>query len=148
MTPVTPDRTTVNQRRLTDSSVLRAVGSPRPPPLSRPSVAAPTLICVFLLLGYISCSAVLVARIQAWSFANAFYFCFMTLLTVGQGNLSPNQTSLLVCTLYVFIGLILVSTCWHIFQEEVLLKLQQHEEAQTKVPEVAREEGKVASDRS
>ena len=111
-------------------------------------MAAPTLICVFLLLGYISCSAVLVARIQAWSFANAFYFCFMTLLTVGQGNLSPNQTSLLVCTLYVFIGLILVSTCWHIFQEEVLLKLQQHDEAQTKVQEVAREEGKVASARS
>ena len=131
-----------------DPPCSMAVGPPLSRPLSRPSVAAPTLICVFLLLGYISCSAVLVARIQAWSFANAFYFCFMTLLTVGQGNLSPNQASLLVCTLYVFIGLILVSTCWHIFQEEVLLKLQQHDEAQTKVQEVAREEGKVASARS
>ena len=131
-----------------DPPCSMAVGSPRPRALSRPSVAAPTLICVFLLLGYISCSAVLVARIQAWSFFNAFYFCFMTLLTVGQGNLSPNQTSLLVCTLYVFIGLILVSTCWHIFNEEVLLKLQQHEEAQTKVLEIKREEGEMREARS
>ena len=146
MTPVTPERTTVNQRRLTDSSMIQAVVSPRPRP--RPSVAAPTLICVFLLLGYISCSAVLVARIQAWSFANAFYFCFMTLLTVGQGNLSPNQTSLLVCTLYLFIGLILVSTCWHIFQEEVLLKLQQHDEVQRGVREAEREEGEMREARS
>ena len=91
--PVTQENMTLPNDPPPDPPCSMAVGSPRPRP--RPSVAAPTLICVFLLLSYISCSAVLVARIQAWSFANAFYFCFMTLLTVGQGAArNPSRTAL------------------------------------------------------
>ena len=91
--PVTRENMTLPNDPPPDPPCSMAVGSPRPRPLSRPSVAAPTLICVFLLLGYISCSAVLVARIQAWSFANAFYFCFMTLLTVGRGAARNNSVT-------------------------------------------------------
>jgi len=117
------------RRSSSDPDWSVVVGSPRPQPKERPAVAGPCLICVFLLLSYISCSAVLVARIQSWSFFDAFYFCFMTLFTVGLGGLSPNQASLTICVLYIFIGLILVSTCWHIFHEEVLQKLQELDSA-------------------
>lgn len=139
MTPGTPEHGL--RPRAPDPSWSMVVGAPRPDPLLRPSVVGPSLICVFLLLGYISCSAVIVARVQAWSFFQAFYFCFMSLLTVGLGNLSPNQASLIICVLYIFIGLVLVSTCWHIFQEEVLLKLKLHEEARREQRAAAEREG-------
>ena len=96
MTPVTPEqagrREEVRREERGDPSWSVVVGTPRPPP--RPSVVGPTLICLFLLLSYITCSALLVARIQAWAFFDAFYFCFMALLTVGQGSLPPSQASL------------------------------------------------------
>lgn len=117
------------RRSSSDPNWSAVVGSPRPQTKERPAVAGPCLICIFLLLSYISCSAVLVARIQSWSFFDAFYFCFMTLFTVGLGGLSPNQASLTICVLYIFIGLILVSTCWHIFHQEVVLKLQELDSA-------------------
>jgi hypothetical protein len=124
LTPGTPEPG--RRPAAADPSWSVVVGGPRPAgPAHRPGVLGPSLVCVFLLLGYVSCSAVLVSRIQAWSFFDAFYFCFLALLTVGPGNLSPSQASLPVCVLYIFIGLILVSTCWHIFHEEVVLKLRQ-----------------------
>merc|ERR1719237_978131 len=142
MTPGVAEQAQHRSRRSSsdpDWSVI--VGSPRPQSKERPAVVGPCLICVFLLLSYISCSAVLVARIQSWSFFDAFYFCFMTLFTVGLGGLSPNQASLTICVLYIFIGLILVSTCWHIFHEEVLLKLQELESAKRERKARGRGEG-------
>ena len=88
-----------------------------------PHVVGPILICIFLMLSYISCSAVLMSKIQSWTFLDAFYFCFMSIFTVGFGGLQLNQSNLAACVIYIFIGLILMSTCGHIFYEEVIVKL-------------------------
>ena len=128
MTPVTPDQSIrgleptwsiVPAPPLGPSNMRCVQGSPE----ERPNVAGPILICIFLMLSYISCSAVLMSKIQSWTFLDAFYFCFMSIFTVGFGGLQLNQSNLAACVIYIFIGLILVSTCGHIFYEEVIVKL-------------------------
>ena len=128
MTPVTPDQS-IRGLEPTWSIV------PAPPigpsnmrcvqgaPVDSPHVVGPILICIFLMLSYISCSAVLMSKIQSWTFLDAFYFCFMSIFTVGFGGLQLNQSNLAACVIYIFIGLILMSTCGHIFYEEVIVKL-------------------------
>ena len=64
------------------------------------------------------------AALHNWSFFQSFYFCFSLLLTLGPGSLSPNEASLSLCVLYIFLGLILVSTCYHILKDEVVTKLE------------------------
>jgi hypothetical protein len=104
MTPVTPDQSIrgleptwsiVPAPPLGPSNMRCVQGSPE----ERPNVAGPILICIFLMLSYISC------------------------ITVGFGGLQLNQSNLAACVIYIFIGLILVSTCGHIFYEEVIVKL-------------------------
>jgi hypothetical protein len=49
---------------------------------SRAHVLVPLCVCVTALLAYISAGAALV-RDPAWSAGHAFYFCFVSLLTVS-----------------------------------------------------------------
>ena len=42
---------------------------------------------------------------------------------MGFGGLQLNQSNLVACVIYIFIGLILVSTCGHMFYEVVIVKL-------------------------
>jgi len=128
MTPVTPDQSI---RGLEPTwSVVPAPPLRHQPNMrnaqraseERPHVAGPILICIFLMLSYISCSAALMSKIQSWTFFDSFYFCFMSIFTVGFGGQELKQSNLMACVIYIFIGLILVSTCSHIFYQEVLVK--------------------------
>jgi len=128
MTPVTPDQSI---RGLEPTwSVVPAPPLRQQPHMrnaievskERPHVAGPILICIFLMLSYISCSAAIMMKIQSWTFFDSFYFCFMSIFTVGFGGLEMRQSNLMACVIYIFIGLILVSTCGHIFYQEVLVK--------------------------
>jgi hypothetical protein len=78
------------------------------------SIATKSLI-VFAGLGmltlYIAFGGMLFMLLEKWSFFEAFYFCFITMTTIGLGDLVPgNTTYTLFCTLYIFLGLALTST--------------------------------------
>ncbi|KAB7501831.1 Potassium channel subfamily K member 9 [Armadillidium nasatum] len=63
------------------------------------------------LLIYMSLGAQLFIIVENWSFFEAFYFCFITMTTIGLGDLVPERTEfMLVCTIYILIGLALTST--------------------------------------
>lgn len=48
---------------------------------------------------------------EEWSFFDGFYFCFITMTTIGFGDLVPKKPKyMLLCTLYILVGLALTST--------------------------------------
>ena len=146
MTPLTPDEsirgveptwTVVPSNR--DSSQLPS--SSGPASLARPNVAGPIFFCIFLMTSYILCSAVVMAKIQGWTYFQSFYFCFMSLTTIGFGGLRPSQPNLTVCILFILLGVILAATCLHILLEEVVFKLRQFKVSRMAMRRTAEPEG-------
>ncbi|XP_015517260.2 TWiK family of potassium channels protein 7 [Neodiprion lecontei] len=66
---------------------------------------------VFLFL-YLSCGAgMFMLWEEDWGFFEGFYFCFVTMTTIGFGDLVPKKPKyMLLCTLYILVGLALTST--------------------------------------
>lgn len=94
--------------------------------LQRPKIAIPIFSCLILLFCYILCGAALLADTQTWTFSEGFYFCFVSLFTVGFGGLRPEDPNLWPCVLYIFFGLALLSTCVHILQEDVFGRIRRY----------------------
>ncbi|XP_003425669.1 TWiK family of potassium channels protein 7 isoform X1 [Nasonia vitripennis] len=70
------------------------------------------LAAVLLLLIYLACGAALFMLWETnWSFFEGFYFCFVTMTTIGFGDVVPtNPKYMLFCTGYILVGLALTST--------------------------------------
>lgn len=129
------------------SASLSAASTSAPP--SQPEVAAPspcsdasseerTRVPVSLVLvvlsGYICLGAAVFAAWEDWSLLDGAYFCFITLSTIGFGDLVPGksfqraadpqggQMQLVVCCAYLLMGLVLIATAFSLVQEEVIFK--------------------------
>ncbi|XP_058798668.1 TWiK family of potassium channels protein 7-like isoform X2 [Phymastichus coffea] len=67
---------------------------------------------VLLLFIYLACGAGIFKLWEnEWSLFEAFYFCFVTMTTIGFGDVVPTKPNyMLFCTGYILIGLALTST--------------------------------------
>lgn len=67
---------------------------------------------VLLLFVYLAAGAAMFTLWEdGWDFFDGFYFCFITMTTIGFGDLVPRHPSYtLLCTLYILMGLALTST--------------------------------------
>ncbi|XP_012279669.1 TWiK family of potassium channels protein 7 [Orussus abietinus] len=67
---------------------------------------------VVLLFLYLACGAgMFMLWEEDWDFFEGFYFCFVTMTTIGFGDLVPKKPKyMLLCTLYILVGLALTST--------------------------------------
>ncbi|KAL0119724.1 hypothetical protein PUN28_007873 [Cardiocondyla obscurior] len=67
---------------------------------------------IVLLFLYLACGAgMFMLWEDDWNFFDGFYFCFVTMTTIGFGDLVPKKPKYtLLCTLYILIGLALTST--------------------------------------
>jgi hypothetical protein len=123
--------------------------NPRPPPPPPPpstnvvefvdnfnidyrKTTIPISVTLSLLTSYLILGAVLFSEWEDWKFLDGAYFCFVTLATIGLGDLVPGKSitstqvegKLIICALYVLFGLSLMAMCFNLMQEEVRAKFR------------------------
>ncbi|CAJ0943248.1 unnamed protein product, partial [Mesorhabditis belari] len=76
------------------------------------SSGIPMSLITIILLGYIAIGAVLLGLWEKWDFFTGFYFTFITMTTVGFGDIVPlNKSFFVVDLLYIIIGLAITTMC-------------------------------------
>lgn len=100
---------------------------------SKTRVSVPITLCLIILVGYISGGAMIFSIWEGWDFLDGSYFCFVTLSTIGFGDLVPgdsviseggSQEKLVMCSLYLLFGMALIAMCFNLMQEEVIHKVR------------------------
>ncbi|KAG0411251.1 hypothetical protein HPB47_011627 [Ixodes persulcatus] len=100
---------------------------------AKPRVSVPITLCFVIMIGYISGGAVIFSLWEGWEFLDGSYFCFVTLSTIGFGDLVPGDTvvsdsgsqeKLVICSLYLLVGMALIAMCFNLMQEEVIYKVR------------------------
>ncbi|XP_045595398.2 potassium channel subfamily K member 15 [Procambarus clarkii] len=93
---------------------------------------------VAALLLYIAVGGAIFILWEDWTFFEAFYFCFITMTTIGLGDLVPERTEfMLVCTLYILIGLALTSTIIELVRRQYAESWQQMKELSGRLGELS-----------
>jgi potassium channel subfamily K member 18 len=104
------------------------------------SILAPILLCLCTMFIYIVIGTIVLYKIDNLRPIDGFYFCFMSLSTIGFGHLIPGQsktgnaesTVLWFCSIYILSGLALTAMCFNVVHDEIIhrLKHQQKEWSQ------------------
>ncbi|KAK0413389.1 hypothetical protein QR680_006773 [Steinernema hermaphroditum] len=81
----------------------------------------PIPIAIFVVIAWIFvCSATFCIWERDWDYFLAFYFFFISLSTIGLGDITPTQPKyLLMLFIYIIIGLSLVSMCINLIQAKL-----------------------------
>ncbi|XP_050410849.1 uncharacterized protein LOC126825305 [Patella vulgata] len=90
-------------------------------------IHVPTSLCILLIAGYIFSGALLFSLWEQWDYLTGSYFCFITLSTIGFGDIVPGtdlqawagEEKLVLCALYLVFGLSLIAMCFNLVQEDV-----------------------------
>lgn len=93
----------------------------------------PVALVLLVLAGYICVGAAVFAAWEGWTFIDGAYFCFVTLSTIGFGDLVPGksfqgtdtqngQLQVVACCGYLLFGLVLIAMSFSLVQEEVVSK--------------------------
>jgi len=91
-------------------------------------VTIPISTCLAVFFVYISVGSILFSWWEGWDYLDGSYFCFVTLVTIGFGDLVPGDShedrqmghvdsELVLCSLYILLGMALMAMCFHLTQE-------------------------------
>ncbi|XP_033113059.1 TWiK family of potassium channels protein 7-like isoform X2 [Anneissia japonica] len=84
-----------------------------------------TAILLFAFV-YMCLLAALLTSWEQWNYFEALYFSFITLTTIGFGDLVPkHQKNLLACVFLIMVGMAVMSMCIALAQEEIMSKVRQ-----------------------
>lgn len=100
--------------------------------LPKEQVRVPIFVSLMLITLYIFGGAILFSEWENWPWLDGAYFCFITLSTIGFGDLVPgmrsdsveNQEKLILCSFYLIFGLAIIAMCFNLMQEEVRAKFR------------------------
>ena len=84
----------------------------------------PIFICLFLVIWWLVFGAILFSIWEDWDLFTGTYFCFITLTTIGFGDIVPgyshkawdDQVKQVACSLYLLIGLSMIAMCFELMQ--------------------------------
>ena len=90
-------------------------------------VTVPISICLMIIAGYIFIGSVLFTLWEDWDYLTGSYFCFVTLSTIGFGDIVPGTglkewsgaQKLIFLSVWLAFGLSLLAMCFNLMQEEV-----------------------------
>ncbi|VDD90262.1 unnamed protein product [Enterobius vermicularis] len=86
--------------------------------------AIPISLVIGILLGYIAFGAAILSAWEKWNFFSGFYFSFITLTTIGFGDIVPTKQGLLMIDLlYIIVGLAITTMCVDFFGIQYIRKL-------------------------
>ncbi|XP_045503621.1 potassium channel subfamily K member 15 [Colias croceus] len=92
------------------------------------SITVPISVCVFFMVGYLMFGSMIFGLWERWDKLDGAYFCFISLSSIGFGDFVPGEriytprieTSFIVCSLYLMLGMALVAMCFNLMQEQVI----------------------------
>ncbi|XP_023290447.1 potassium channel subfamily K member 18 [Orussus abietinus] len=96
-------------------------------------VTVPLTLCLAIMVGYVCGGAMLFSKWEDWDFLDGSYFCFVSLSTIGFGDIVPGdkiysgqglELSFVFCSMYLMLGMALIAMCFNLMQEEVIAKMR------------------------
>lgn len=93
------------------------------------SLLAPILLCLCMMVIYIVLGALALVRLEGWPLIDGIYFCFMSLSTIGFGDMVPglrkeSTTTTWFCSAYIMSGMALTAMCFNVLHEEIVHRLK------------------------
>ena len=98
------------------------------------NVTVPITLSLVVMVSYILGGAMLFAGWEGWGFLDGSYFCFITLSTIGFGDLVPGDAmadfsgdgdsvvnvQFIFCSMYILLGMAVIAMCFNLMQEKVV----------------------------
>ncbi|VDN59627.1 unnamed protein product, partial [Dracunculus medinensis] len=89
----------------------------------------PVSVGIITVVLFIAGGAILFAVWEDWNLFDGAYYSFITLSTIGFGDIVPGQSlgegsqeKLIVCALYLLFGMALIAMCFKLMQDDVVQK--------------------------
>ncbi|XP_064612970.1 two pore potassium channel protein sup-9-like [Liolophura sinensis] len=102
--------------------------SVKPPSPVKETTRVPVIVTIAIMVGYVLLGSLLFTLWEEdWDFLTGSYFCFITLSTIGFGDVVPgsslqswsSQEKQVLCALYLLFGLALLAMSFDLMQEQV-----------------------------
>ncbi|CAD6195969.1 unnamed protein product [Caenorhabditis auriculariae] len=92
------------------------------------NISVPVSLVIVTMITYLLAGTILFSIWEEWSILESFYFCYISLTTIGFGDKFPGgsvgvdedaQEQLVITSIYLLFGMALLAMCFNLAQEEV-----------------------------